>query len=101
MNKLSKDKRDKLIIVCLATGGLLALLNIFVIGAEQDKIAENDRKISSVREKVDKAERMVKLMPRILSDLESNQKLLVAKEEGMAPLDKYRWFFRTISPFMN
>ena len=40
MNKLSKDKKEKLIMVCLATGGILALLNFFLIGMQQDALAD-------------------------------------------------------------
>ena len=98
MNKLSKEKKQQLILIGLATGFLMAGLNYFLIGMQKDKIAELDRKIGSVHGKVEKADQMVKMVPRIRANLEASQKKLAAKEDGMAPLDKFNWIFMTMNP---
>jgi hypothetical protein len=100
MNKLSKDKKEKLIMVCLATGGLLALLNFFLIGMQQDALADVDRKISDRKDKVEKANQMVNMAARIQQNLEQNKQVLASKEEKMAPADQYRWIVETVPPFM-
>lgn len=98
MNKLSKEKKQQLILIVLAAGFLMAGLNYFLIGMQKDKIAELDRKIGSVHGKVEKADQMVKMVPRIRANLEASQKKLAAKEDGMAPLDKFNWIFMTMNP---
>ncbi|MBI4328071.1 MAG: hypothetical protein HY674_22805 [Chloroflexi bacterium] len=101
MIKLSKDKRDKLIMVVLATIGAIGLLYTFVIGAQKDKLAEYATKISKLQDDVDKAERWGKMSRRIQTELQKSREELQAKEEGMAPVDKYKWFFNLISPFAD
>jgi hypothetical protein len=102
MNKLSKEKRDKLIMVCLGTGCLLALLNFFLIGAQQDSLSELDRIIADKKDKVQKANQMVTMAPRIQSNLHANQRVLDTKEDRMAaPVDQYRWITELVPPFMT
>ncbi|MEK7678243.1 MAG: hypothetical protein AAB676_20630 [Verrucomicrobiota bacterium] len=101
MIKLSKDKRDKLIMVVLATIGVIGLLYTFVLGAQKEKLAEYARKISQLQYDVDKAERLCKKSRQIQTDLQKSREELQAKEERMAPVDKYKWFFNIINPFAD
>ncbi len=101
MIKLSKEKRDKLIMVALATIGVIGLFYTFVIGAQKEKLAEYATKITKLQDDVDKAERWGKMSRRIQADLQKSREELQAKEEGMAPVDKYKWFFNLINPFAD
>jgi hypothetical protein len=101
MNKLSKEKKEKLIIVCMATGFLLAILNYFLIGMQQDTLARYDRQIADKKDKVEKADMLLKMAPRIQANLEGSKKLLAEKEQKMAPPDQYRWLVELVPPFMS
>src|SRR5205085_1398009 len=65
MNKLSKEKRDKLVLIGLAAIMTIGLWWTFVIGAQSDKLADYTKKIAVLRNKVDGAEKLSRLGPTI------------------------------------
>jgi hypothetical protein len=85
MNKLSKEKRDKLLMVGVATLMIVALWWNFVIGSQSEKLAGYNRTIAALRDKVDKAERLSRLETVIGQNLQASRKLLDSKQESMAP----------------
>jgi Tfp pilus assembly protein PilO len=99
--KLPKEKKERLIAVCLGTGLLLALLNFFLIGFQQDRLAELERAISDRKDKVAKADQMVRMSARIAEKLEQTRKAVQEQEALMPSLDQYRWVVETIPPFMH
>ena len=100
MNKLSKEKRDKLLMVGVATLMVVALWWNFVIGAQSDKLADYNRKVAALRDKVDKAERLSRLETVIGQNLQTSRRLLDSKQESMAPSAGQRyWLLKLIDQF--
>jgi hypothetical protein len=96
MNKLSKEKRQKLLLVAIGTGGVLAALYLLVVTSQMAALAECANKLDSVLDKLSKAENWVRMAPGIESKLEASRKELESKHEGMAPVDKFKWFYNTL-----
>src|SRR5690349_9723271 len=100
MNKLSKEKRDKLLLVGIGTGGVLLVLYFLVVTAQQTALDECIQKIDSTKDKLAKAEQWVRMAPGIQARLALCRKELDAKEEEMAPLEKFKWFYNTLEKFL-
>jgi|GEM_PF-163110 len=99
--KMSKDKRDKVMLVGIMTLMVVGLFYTFVIGAQSAALNDLTVKIDGLKDKVDKAERLKRLGNRIEQDLADARGVLQSKEGGMAPADRNRWFFNTVITFMQ
>jgi Tfp pilus assembly protein PilO len=100
VNKISKEKRDKLILTCLAILGVIGILYTFVLGDQKDKLASLQNQISSTKDKLSKAERLVRSGDTIDARLAEDRKLLDAREDDMAPQGQYYyWFLQLIDQF--
>jgi Tfp pilus assembly protein PilO len=99
MNKLPKDKRDKLILVGLATAGVVAALYLLVISVQKTALEEYANHTEDVKEKLAKAERWLRMAPGIEARLTSCRQELEAKQANMAPVDKFKWFYNTLDHF--
>lgn len=99
MNKLTKEKRDKLILVGLATAAVLAGLYFLVISAQRAALDDYADRTEAAKEKVAKAERWLRLAPGIQSRLAACRAELESKQETMAPVDKFKWFYNTLDHF--
>jgi hypothetical protein len=100
MNRLSKEKRDRLVMVILGAGGLAATIYFFVISAQNQALADCMQKTDVTREKLTKAERWMRMVPTIQTKLDTARNDLELKQEGMAPMDKFKWFYDTLEPFL-
>jgi Tfp pilus assembly protein PilO len=100
MNKLSKEKRDKLILVCIAIAGVLGALYTFVLGAQKDTLATLQAAITGTKAKLEKAEVLVRSGDTIAARLEESKKLIESRQEKMAPPGQYYyWFLKLIDQF--
>jgi hypothetical protein len=100
MNKISKDKRDKVILSVLVFVGLAGLLYTFVLGAQKDRLASLQKQIVTAKDKLSKAERLVRNAPTIEASLKENQKLIDGRQETMAPQGQYYyWFLKLMDQF--
>ena len=101
MNRLPKEKRDRLILIAVGTGVILAALYFLVISSQNQALAECAEKTDAAKEKLTKAERWLRMAPGIQAKLDTARKDLEAKHEGMAPVDKIKWFYDTLDPFLG
>jgi hypothetical protein len=100
VNKLSKDKRDKLVLTCLGILGVLGVLYTFVLGAQKDTLNTLENQISSTGAKLAKAEALVRGAGTIETRLVQSKTLLEAKQENMAPQGQYYyWFLQLLDLF--
>ena len=100
MKKLSKEKRDKLILVCFAAVAVAGVLYTFVLGSQKDKLSTIQSQITGVQAKLAKAEAALKAADTIEAQLAENKKLIDVKQEHMAPQGQYYyWFFRFVDQF--
>jgi hypothetical protein len=96
MNKLSKEKRDKVMLVALGTGAVLAALYLLVVSGQRAALADYATRIDSEKQKLEKAERWLRMASAIETRLGTIQQDLVGKQENMAPVDKFKWFYNTL-----
>lgn len=100
MNKLSKEKRDKLIVTAFIAVAVLGMLYLFVLGGQKDKLSALNSQIATVKDKMAKAERLVKSKETIDTQLEQNRMELDGRERDMAPTGQYYyWFLKLLEEF--
>jgi Tfp pilus assembly protein PilO len=100
MNKLSKEKRDRLLLVCIVIVAVLGGLYTFVLGAQKEKLADLQTRIAATKGKLQKAEVLLRSADAIESKLTENKKLITEREENMAPQGQYYyWFLKLIDQF--
>lgn len=99
MKKLSKEKRDRLILIALATV-------IVVTGTYYGLISTQKRALANIAEasrdqgnKVGNAQRLVKATAQVRAQLEMDIARLEAVEKTMASGDMYSWIFNTLNEF--
>ncbi len=100
MNKLSKEKRDKLILVCIAGIAVAGVLYTFVLGSQKNKLTAIQSQISGAQGKLAKAEGALKAAHVIEAQLAENKKLIDERQEKMAPQGQYYyWFLKLVDQF--
>jgi Tfp pilus assembly protein PilO len=100
MNKLSKEKRDKLILVCIAIVAVLGILYTFVLGAQKDSLSGLESKITGAQAKLSKAEASLRAADTIEATLNENKKQIEVRQEKMAPQGQYYyWFLKLVDQF--
>ena len=100
MNKLSKEKREKLILVSVVLVAILGVLYVFVLGAQKDKLYMLETQILSTKDKLGKADRLVKSSDAIELSLVKIRQQLDEREKDMAPAGQYYyWFLKLLEEF--
>ncbi|MGV3774114.1 MAG: hypothetical protein ACO1QB_14530 [Verrucomicrobiales bacterium] len=100
MNKLSKEKRDKLILTIIGILGVIGLLYTFVLSNQQDNLDTYLRRTESLKDKYYKNKKLADRGPRILEELTETKTLLDAQEATMVPQGNYYiWFFKLVDEF--
>lgn len=97
--KLSPEKRNKLILVGLATLGCLALLWYFLCGAQEARLRDIKSKIDAATEKGRQMHQAITGADKIETELKTSQQALDSIEQEMASGDLYSWFYSTIKNF--
>ncbi len=101
MNKLPKDKRNKLILVMMATALVLAGLYFGLIANQQDSLNALAAKAGTERKKQADMDAAIKNGRTLDSQLEQSSNALAASEENMASGDAYLWMVNTIRQFQS
>lgn len=101
MNALSKEKRDRLILISIATGFALVGIWMGVAAPQKNKMAETEKIISDLEGKIAKADRLIGMRAKVEADLQDAQDLLSQIEERMPSGDLYGWAFNTLNAFRN
>jgi hypothetical protein len=96
MNKLSKDKRDKLLLICIMAGGLVAVLYFLVIVDQKDELTGLTNRIAQMSDKRDKAAKTFKRQRDFEENLEGQKKLLNAKQAEMPRAGEGILWFNTL-----
>lgn len=99
MKGLSKEKRDQLILTGLITVAILVGLWYGLILMQQQKIKSIAQRIVEQKNKVDGADKLIRLAPELQARLETAQEKLKGIEQGMASGDMYSWIFLTVNKF--
>lgn len=99
MNKLSKDKRDKLICIALATAGICAGIYFLLISSQIQTRMKVEKQIDESRQKVDRANTAISSAESTMTNLKLLSSKLRAEEENMASGDLYSWIIQTMNRF--
>ena len=99
MNKISKAKKQHLVLVFIGTCIVIAGLWTLVIKTQYTSLAGVGKKILEMKEKVEKAERLLKRTEEVEVDLEEDAEELEIIESSMASGDIYLWMINTINRF--
>jgi len=99
MKKLSKDKRNKLIMVIMMIGLVLCGIYFGGIGFVQARLSNLDDKRKVLEQKADEVQRAIRNADLIASDLQAKSEQLAAQEKDMATGDNYSWMIDNIRVF--
>lgn len=99
MKKLSKEKRDHLILVALSTVVAVVALWYLVITTQKKALEDIAKNTLEEQGKVANAQRLVSITSEIQKGLETSQQDLKTIESGLASGDMYSWIILTINRF--
>jgi hypothetical protein len=99
MKNLSKDKRDRLILIAMGTVAALAGLWYGMLAPQRKLLSELTRKTAEETSRVANAQRLVSSTGDIQKDLEATSARLKAVEQTMASGDMYSWVIFTVNKF--
>src|ERR1051325_420199 len=99
MNKLSKEKRNHLILVVLVTVVVLAALWFGLINFQRQHLQALHAKKMDAQTRLDRFEQTVKNADRVEAELKETTAKLAALEDEMAPSDPNAWMFSKIQVF--
>jgi Tfp pilus assembly protein PilO len=101
MNKLSKEKRNQLIMIVLGTAGVIAGLWFVVISAQLDKIHQINGKIAGTVAQIEKMQQVKKTASKIEEEKTEYESRLSQIESTMPSGDWYLWVNNTLRQFNN
>lgn len=99
MNKISKFKKQQIVLVILGIVAVMAALWYVVIQNQYTTLTEVQKKTQEMRDKVNKGEILLKKSSEIEESLDAEAKTLETIEDGMASGDIYLWNINTINRF--
>jgi Tfp pilus assembly protein PilO len=99
MIKLSKEKRNQLIMVILCTLMIIAALWFLVLSLQRASLERISARIDAVQQKLDKMQRAVKESATLEAELTVAAARLSAIETNMVTGDPYSWFIDTVKHF--
>ncbi|MEO5802615.1 MAG: hypothetical protein ABIR24_03730 [Verrucomicrobiota bacterium] len=99
MNKISKAKKQQIVLVLFAAAAVIAGLWLVVIKTRYVTLAGVQKKTLDMQQKVEKAENLLKKSEEIENKLETDTQALQTIEEGMASGDIYLWMINTVNRF--
>jgi Tfp pilus assembly protein PilO len=99
MNKLPKEKRDRLILVILMTAAVLTGVWFGLIKFQREKLRVLANETAAAQQKLRSMETGIKQANQIESNLAAAQTTLAERELQMATGDLHSWMFNTIRQF--
>ena len=99
MSKISKEKRNRVVLVGIGTALLVAGLWMTLQSAQRASLDRNSKQIAEEEQKLASAERLVNSRDQLAQQLVTLQDKLQAVEGGMASGDMYAWVIRTFNTF--
>jgi len=101
MKSLSKEKRDRIILIAVVTLIISVATWMGLVSSQQKNLDHIDRQISEQTGKVDNAGRLIKSMSELQENLDEVNKNLLAIEESMASGDLYSWLILKVNHFRS
>lgn len=99
MKNLSKDKRDRIVLIGIGATMLIALAWYMVISAQNKKLANTRKQIAEQQTKIEGARRLVGSAQTIEGKLSASADKLRQLEADMASGDMYSWVILKVNQF--
>jgi hypothetical protein len=99
MNKLPKEKKMHLILVALATAGIVAGLWVGLLSLQRNKIKEIAGRIAGTQQQISKVQKVVVEAAQVQTNLDEAEAKLNAIEGMMPAGDLYSWMVSTLRQF--
>ena len=99
MNKISKEKKQQIALILMGAVGVIAALWYLVIQNQYTHLSAVQKTTREMKDKVGKAETLLKKAGAIETSLEESAKALEKIEGEMASGDLYLWMINTINRF--
>ncbi len=99
MKKLSKEKRNQLVLIAIGTVGIMASLWWFLISFQQSKQAEIAHKINGVQQEIEKTKKVVREADQVRAALKEATDKLSAIENTMPSGDLYSLLVSRLKQF--
>lgn len=99
MNRLPKEKRDRIALVCIGTGALLAAVYFFLIGPENAAIRQAKAKTASARQELNDKLGLIRQQGATEKELREASATLADAEHDVANGDPNAWFYEMIRNF--
>jgi hypothetical protein len=104
MNKLSKEKRDRIILILIGGVGVAAGIWYFIMGPQKAAISDYRDRIEHTQEKLLRAERLTRRDLQIRADLEELRAKISAAEGQMIPAEQVevsgkKWLLDQLNAF--
>src|SRR5215469_10010051 len=99
MTKLPKEKRDKLILVCMVFGIALVGIYLLLIHPEYQSIASTKAATENKRQKLESMEKAINRAADTAAQLQDTEMELSGAEKDMAVGDPNAWIYDTIRGF--
>ena len=101
MRKLSKEKRDRLILVCFSTVGIIAALWLTLIQSEREKLKQMRAETRNLVDQIQGTDRLISQEASFHKTLENLNAELARRESGMASGDRFNWFVNMLNKFKS
>ncbi|HWX19039.1 MAG TPA: hypothetical protein VN578_03930 [Candidatus Binatia bacterium] len=101
MNKLSKEKRQQLVLVVLLTTGALVGLYFGLVRFQQRSLTELQKRKLAAKQELELVKRTIASADQIEAQVGDASARLAKLEEGMAAGDLYAWAFNTVRQFKH
>src|SRR4051794_36582526 len=99
MNKLSKEKRTKIVLVLILTVGVIAGLWFGLISYQKSKLGQVSQKIDDLKGQIANIQKTVADAKKLEADLASCSEKLDQIENTMASGDLFSWMVSTLKQF--
>jgi hypothetical protein len=99
MNRLSKAKRDQLILVGLGTGFMLILIGFGLIRSQYATISGINSRVAAARSQLDSMQDTIKKAGNVSSQMTELTATLAQTESDLASGDPAQWIYNSIRNF--
>lgn len=96
MNKLTKEKKDRLVMTTVMSCFATLAVYVFVISPQRAEIRQSEEKLATSLDLRDTSLRWMRMAPMVRSNLFAKRGELSESEEIMAPVSKFNWFYNTL-----
>jgi Tfp pilus assembly protein PilO len=99
MPKLSKEKRDRLILIYLVSVFAMAATYILLVRSQQERLKQMDVETQNLDEQINGTKRLLDKREEFDKTRTKVQTELASRESGMAEGDRFFWFVNMLNKF--